>query len=164
MLEIERKFLTDRDSVRSLITDEWGLSRGFLSSYIEQIYIADQPEIRLRKVMNPDCVRYYLTIKIGDGLVREEIEQGIFFEKDEWVYLLQQGLPYVCKQRYSKLTAEGYRLEINHVTHPRDFYVAEVEFPDEVSARSFEPYAWMGREVTDDTTYKLRNVCKQTHV
>ena len=54
----------------------------------------------------------------------------------------------------------GHRLvaELDIFTSPKELIMAEVEFPDEESARFFDPPSWFGEEVTNNPAYHNSNM------
>lgn len=150
-LEIERKFL--------LLTFPPNLE-GTPHEKIEQgyLFIGDGDETRVRRSTNPDGVSaFFLTQKIGTGLVRTEPEEEI----SEGVFTILWGL------------TEGRRIQKRryHVTealHPMtvDLYegdleglvVAEAEFDTEEAAGRFEMPSWAEQEVTGVKGYGNRDL------
>ena len=94
---------------------------------IEQGYLCTNPVVRIRR----DNDEYYLTYKSKGLLVREEY-----------------NLP---------LTPEGY----GHLKLELDIFegdlapliIAEIEFPDEETARAYQPPKWLGEDVTYSPLY-----------
>lgn len=155
MLEIERKFLVD------------GFPNGLelLSEvYIEQGYVSFEPEVRIRKAVVRDSGKeeYYLTIK-GDGdLTRCEIETEIapaFYE--ETAKFLGGN---VVRKDYKKYRLGSHELEVSHVDAGTEweFFYAEIEFPTEEDANTFVLPDFLGREITYDDAYKMKNFWKRT--
>ncbi len=155
MLEIERKFLVD------------GFPEGLelLSEvYIEQGYVSFNPEVRIRKAVERGCEKeeYYLTIK-GDGdLARREIETEVTaaFYEDTADFL---GVDVVRKD-YKKYRFGQWELEVSHVDAGADweFYYAEIEFSSEEEANAFVLPEYLGKEITYDENYKMKNFWKRT--
>ena len=127
---------------------------------IEQAYLCSNPTVRIRK----SDETYVLTLKDkqgvgglqaeGAGIINREIEIPLSQEAYEHLKTKQDGY-LIEKRRYlfplpDGLTAEldifGGRLE--------GLCFAEVEFPDIASAKKFQPPAWMGEEVSDDSRYR----------
>lgn len=155
MLEIERKYL-----VEGFPKDLELLSE----VYIEQGYVSFSPEVRIRKAVVKDTgeEEYYLTIK-GDGdLARPEIETEISseFYKDAANFLGTE----VVRKDYKKYRLGPWELEVSHVDAGKEweFYYAEIEFPSEEAANAFVPPSFLGKEITYDTMYKMKNFWKRT--
>ena len=144
-MEIERQFLVD------IIPS---LPSGYDS--ILQGYVSLQPEIRIRAVRPMQGEeKFYLTVKRGAGLVREEWETAISSrEFSHLVECLEKNTFFIEKRRYYLPLADGHVAEYNrHSGHLRGFDYVEVEFDNEEEARAFESPYWCGREVTDDPRF-----------
>lgn len=154
-LEIERKFLVKEFPKDLELIHEVDIWQG---------YISLSPEVRIHKAYDRvnGKVNYRLTVK-GDGtLSRTEIKTTIdesFFE--ESLNLMQGGLIY---KDYRSYRYKDYVLEVCNVDPETShgFYYAEVEFESEEEANSFEKPGFLGKEVTDDDSYKMKNYWKQT--
>lgn len=140
--EIERKFLLKRIP-------------GSLSSYpheeIDQGYLAAERggvQVRLRK---KGSVRS-LTFKRGSKTAREEREVRLSVEQFDALWPGTEGRR-LTKIRYDISFGER-TIEVDVYTGRHDgIVVAEVEFPDEKTCRSFEPPDWLGEEVTGKSRY-----------
>jgi adenylate cyclase len=140
--EIERKFLVE------WLPDELQRSRNVV---IEQGYLATESagrQVRLRKTGNATS----LTFKVGRGSHREERE--IKLSPKQFATLW----PGTTGRRLRKVR---YEMPWDKVMIEIDIYrgrhaglvVAEVEFPDTASCRSFKAPWWFGREVTGEKRY-----------
>jgi adenylate cyclase len=140
--EIERKFLVE------WLPDELKRSRNVV---IEQGYLATESagrQVRLRKTGNATS----LTFKVGRGSHREERE--IELSPKQFATLW----PGTTGRRLRKVR---YEMPWDKVMIEIDIYrgrhaglvVAEVEFPDTASCRSFKAPWWFGREVTGEKRY-----------
>ena len=143
-MEIERKWVLDAPP--SGLEDH-------RSQRFEQGYLAIDPagaEVRVRR---KDGVKSVMTVKTGIGLVRGEEEWEIANFDALWP--LTAGRQ-VLKTRYfiplgrHTVELDVYEGDLNGLV------TAEVEFPDEASARAFEAPAWLGRDVTEDKRYGNR--------
>ncbi len=141
-LEIERKFLIDR------------LPRG-LQRYphkeIAQGYLSvgrDKTHVRVRRAGRA-CS---LTFKRGPARDREEREISLSPAQFAVLWPATVGAR-LSKTRYyvpfRKLTVE---IDIYHGSN-EGLMVAEVEFPDAETYRSFQPPVWLGDEVTGANRY-----------
>lgn len=153
--EIERKFLIDS------FPADLPLIR---QHQVYQAYLSLDPEVRIRRnVKDGQDTAYFLTIKSGHGLVREEVELDIskahfyalakmaehpFVSKDFRVYQLPDGLDLECS-----LVDKGKSSE---------FMYAEIEFPDVDAAESFAALPIFKKEVTEDPAYRMKNYWKKT--
>jgi adenylate cyclase len=140
--EIERKFLV------KWLPDNLKQSRSFV---IEQGYLATESagrQVRLRKRGRTTS----LTFKVGRGSHREERE--IKLSPKQFAALW----PGTTGRRLRKVR---YEIPWDNVMIEIDVYrgrhtglvVAEVEFPDGASCRSFKAPWWLGREVTGEKRY-----------
>lgn len=148
-LEIERKFLLDQ------LPDLEGTDY----SEIKQGYLGDKSVPNSIVRVRQQGSEFFLTLKSGTGMTREEIEApipGSMFER------LWPG-------------TEGWRLEKTRYSIPHDdstifvdeykgdlkgLVTAEIEFIDENEARRFSPPAWMGVEITNDFRYSNVNLAE----
>jgi adenylate cyclase len=145
--EIERKFL-----VKELPEN---LSK-YPSTEIIQGYLAiteDATEVRVRKKGD----RYFLTVKSGFGLQRQEVEIDISKDQFEKLWSMTEG------RRIEKVRSEidhsGMKIELDiYKGILNGLIVAEVEFLSIDQAKSFIPLDWFGREVTEDERFKNKNL------
>lgn len=129
MLEIERKFLMKKYEGLQYLKSNIDL---FDIEDIAQIYIQKDKnkELRIREITSSDKVYFTKTLKIGSGLVREEIEEEI--SEDEFNDLKLNAIAMILKRRFTfKNTSECF-----------DFYsdgtiTFEVEFSTEDEANSY---------------------------
>ncbi len=131
-MEIERKWMVEGEPEGLPLLYEQQMRQG---------YITVRPTVRIREeAMLGGKTEYILCIKSGRGIVRKEIEMEIPKEKFEELEDLI-GLPLIPKTRKTYQLPDGLKLEVNHVDEglPTEFWYAEVEYPDEASARSWNP-------------------------
>ena len=142
-MEIERKFL-----VRELPAD----LESFPHLLIEQAYLCVAPVIRIRRQGS----EYILTYK-GSGMMSRE-EYNLPLTEEAYLHLLPKADGnIITKMRYRIPLGEGY----HGLTAELDVFegkfsgmiLAEVEFPDEETARSFTPPSWFGEDVTFSEKY-----------
>ncbi|MFV0635736.1 CYTH domain-containing protein [Mitsuokella sp.] len=144
-MEIERQFLI---AVIPVLPQEY--------DSILQGYVSLLPEIRIRQVRKPDNQEFfYLTVKRGKGLMREEWETKI--SSREFSHLVERLEPdtlFIEKRRYYLPLDDGHVAEFHrHEAALKGFNYVEVEFSSEEEANAFEPPAWFGREVTEDPRF-----------
>ncbi|MGB4442315.1 MAG: CYTH domain-containing protein [Coriobacteriia bacterium] len=140
-MEIERKFLLPELPVDVAEAPSTHLRQGYLA-------IGPHDEVRIRDAGGV----FTLTAKSGAGIEREESETEITRAQFEALWASTEGRR-IEKRRH--LLAEG------DVTYEVDVFegslqgllLAEVEFHSLDEARSFEPPAWFGPEVTHDIGY-----------
>lgn len=138
-MEIERKFFVDKlPSLSGLKSDD-----------IVQAYISINPEVRVRKKGE----MYYRTEKGEGTMVRTE---------DEWQISEAEYLDGVSKSEGRIIEKTRYYIPLGALTIELDVYagkhkgliVAEVEFDNEMSANSFIPPSWLGKEITHDVAFR----------
>ncbi|WP_020401221.1 CYTH domain-containing protein [Kordiimonas gwangyangensis] len=139
MYEIERKFLVDKSRLK--------LPKKFKS--IEQGYImrAEGRSLRVRKVDGG----YILTLKIGKGARRVEIERPL--DKAEGAALMLRTLdPVIVKKRYA-VKHKGHVWDVDVFKgENKGLVLAEVELDDE--DEKFDRPDWVTREVTGDQLFQ----------
>ena len=149
MAEIERKFLLE--------TLPPGLDR-HPSKEIEQGYLAisERAEVRVRRA-SAECT---LTVKRGHGEEREETELEIPPEQFEALWDAC-GEGRLEKRRHLVPIVDDLTAEVDvYAGSLQGLAVAEVEFPSREAARSFDPPAWLGREVTGDERYANQTLAR----
>lgn len=131
-LEIERKFLLEPIRVECFLKIN-GFSYEVLE--IEQFYIERKGKLgRIRKVND----KYYLTLKKGEGLVREEYESEIEQSVFENILAKDKPVGSLNKLRY-KVPIDSYEYEVDEFKgNLNGLVMLEVEFDSEAEARSFK--------------------------
>ena len=144
-MEIERKWLVK--TIPDTISEDMKAGR-IRHTGIIQGYLCTDPVVRVRK--NGD--KYTLTYK-GRGMVsREEYELPLHQEAFQKLirkcdgFIIEKERYYIPVAGNSPLTIE---LDLFEGCYDGLIY-AEVEFEDEISAMSFLPPAWFGRELTHE--------------
>jgi CYTH domain-containing protein len=144
--EIERKFVLDEVPSAQL--------QGTGRRAIEQGYVDDAAELRLRRV-DGRCV---LTVKTGDGLVRGEVEREIDEDLFTALWALTEGRR-LTKTRHEVPLDDGLVAEVDVYDGAlTGLVVAEVELDSLDAAERFSPPAWLGREVTGDKRWSNRSL------
>jgi CYTH domain-containing protein len=136
--EYERKFLLK--SYPFIFTD-------FSLEHIKQWYISrpeDNISVRIRLYDDGRC---YIDFKRGLGV--ERYEYGFKCPYDDIKGLIYD-VPFVEKDRF-KLHVDNYLLIIDEFTN--GLKLVEIESDDLNFIKNFEPFDWMGEEVTDDIEY-----------
>lgn len=124
----------------------------------EQGYLSITPfEVRIRK--SEDCATgqcaYRLTIKSQGDLARHEVETSLEAQQyEELKGLLER--PMICKDYRAYALEDGHTLECS-IVDGGVFSYAEVEFPSEEAAASWQPLPFLGRETTYETGFKMHN-------
>ncbi|MBC1936711.1 hypothetical protein HCA69_10060 [Listeria grandensis] len=153
-LEIERKYLCETIQLENIL----GI-KIIKEAILEQNYLlVGEDELRIRKKkMGPDD-SYFLTIKKGLGLIREESE--IIIPPMFYNYLnTYNGHKPLVKKR-TIFTFEGNEFSYDEYKDSK-MRVIEIEFSCEEDATRFVPPTWIGTEVTDDKAYKNQNLWKE---
>ena len=146
-MEIERKFLLKRFPNIDI----------YKKVYIEQYYVSFDNEVRVRKIADTNKEDFILTIKSNGDLAREEVEISI--NKDQFGVLKEiAGDNYVIKTRY--YLKDDYLYEVDIYDDLSGLKVVEVEFDSLEDANKFIKPDWLGKEITDDSTYKNKNLAK----
>lgn len=140
--EIERKF----------ILKEFPSGISCKGEKIEQAYIlAGEREVRIRNV---DNLRFYLTEKMGNGLIRQEYEKEILKDDCQRLLKLSKGRV-IHKTRYHYPIKENLIAEIDcYEGKQAGLKTVEVEFSNINDAENFKPPVWFGEEITDNKKYK----------
>ncbi|MGC4019309.1 MAG: CYTH domain-containing protein [Muricomes sp.] len=148
-MEIERKYLISREN----LPDNLHI---YPFRLMEQGYLCTEPVVRVRR----DCEDYILTYKSKGLMVREEYNLPLTKEAYEHLKPKIDGR-LIKKTRYM-IPLEG-KLTIELDIFQGDLaplILAEVEFPDEESANTFEPPAWFGEDVTFSSQYHNSTLSK----
>lgn len=148
--EIERKFL-----LRTL-PPQLERAKGVP---VAQGYLAIEPgglQVRLRKKGEAP----WLTVKRGEGMVREEHEVELAPAQFEALWPLTAGRR-LTKTRHV-IPYGDLRIEVDIYTGANQgVVVAEVEFESEEAARSFIPPDWFAEDVSDRPEYSNRNLARE---
>lgn len=149
-MEIERKFIPKILPVQLNNCD---------CILIEQAYISTDPVIRIRKKLlcpaqaDETDARYVLTVKSSGMMARQEFELDI--TKDAYIRLLCKASGNVItKHRYLIPLEDALTLELDVFDNEYDgLVIAEIEFPDEETAKKYTPPAYLAEEVTYDARF-----------
>lgn len=156
MLEIERKFLLDRDP-KQLIQE--GVITFLSEQRIEQTYLAldEQQEVRVRRLVDLTTaeVNYTHTFKSGNGLMREEIEYEITASIYEQLMSGRNLIPLTKNRITAQWGERTVEIDIYDQIH---LTVLEVEFDSEDAALAFVPPAWFGKDVSTERQYSNKKV------
>ena len=167
-MEIERKFLFDWNKV-----PKEGINK---SVVYNQGYVSVNPEFRIRSkytitkteddVIVSDTT-YKLCSKSEGGLTREEIEFDITYE--QFISFMKIGKFAECDmihKHYIEIPIRKHILTVGIVDEGQEsqFCYGEIEFDSEEEANNFEPLEWFGKDVTNDSYYKMQNYWKRTRL
>jgi CYTH domain-containing protein len=155
-LEIERKFLLPAYP-EQLIREGELVVRS--EHAIDQTYLAlhEDQELRVRRIedLRTGEIQFTHTFKRGFGLSREEVEVSISEGLYQQIIGIHQAIP-LTKRR---VTAEWDKRTVEIDVYDQiDFIVLEVEFSSEEEARSFEPPAWFGPDISTNKEYSNKKV------
>lgn len=141
-MEIERKFLIQSDQLPKNLD-------AYPYHEIEQAYLCTAPVVRIRKQDD----NYYLTYKSKGFLAREEYNLPL--DADSYRHLRRKADGIVLsKRRYCIPQPHGLTIELDVFHAPYEgLLLAEVEFSSEEDARSYQPPAWFGEDVTFSADY-----------
>ena len=141
-MEIERKYLVA----------ELPDPNGGRSVWIEQGYLALDRDSGVEVRLSRRDYTLLLTIKGGSGRSRTEEEFGLDRERFESLWALTEGRR-LRKERHL-IPHGGLEVELDvYGGSLEGLLIAEVEFPDEGAADSFEKPEWFGEEVTGQSAY-----------
>lgn len=142
-MEIERKYLIERSKI-PFNPEDYPCRR------IEQGYLCTEPVVRIRR----DNDDYYLTYKSKGLLVREEYNLPL--TREAYAHLIEKADGHIItKDRYVIPLEGGLNIELDFFSGFLDGMIfAEVEFPDEATANSFQPPSWFGEDVTCSPRYQ----------
>lgn len=146
-MEIERKFLVK--IIPKNINE-------YPKFNIEQGYLSFNPEVRIRNKNE----KYYLTVKGNGTIAREEYETKI--SKMVYVELKNkvQGL-LLKKERFNIPLNNGLMAELDLYKNLDGLNaMVEVEFQTIELANNFYIPEWFGKEVTNDESFKNKNLIK----
>lgn len=132
-MEIERKWM-----VNDWPASDFPLLR---EQSMRQGYFSVRPTVRIREEATAGgTTDYIVCFKSGKGIVRKETEFSIpkntFDELEDML-----AYPLIPKIRRTYSLPSGYHLEVNHVDEglPTEFWYAEIEYPSEEEALSYNP-------------------------
>ena len=139
-MEIERKFLV-KEIPANL--------QQYAHHTIEQGYLCTNPVVRIRKQDDT----FILTYK-GSGMMSRE-EYNLPLNRDAYFHLKTKvDGNLIAKKRYVIPIQDRLKIELDIFEAPfAPLVLAEVEFPDEETANSFQPPAWFSEDVTFDGRY-----------
>ena len=175
-VEIERKWLVDY----TLIEFFKSMSGVRLVRHLNNLqgYLSVNPEVRYRSALNVDTreTYYYASYKTDGELSREEYEVPIsitsalkfakVIREDNSIKEYRKS-KFITKDYYV-FTHNGVEFEISLVDNDNKFTYMEIEFKDIESAENFEIPEFIKpfiiKEVTNDSSYKMKNYWKKTRL
>lgn len=146
-IEIERKFLVRQKPDLSAARSE-AVRQGYLT------LPDDSVELRLRQKGE----HYFLTLKSGDGLTREEREVPIDVTQFDRLWPATQGRR-IEKVRWTGILPDGRTFELDEFSGAHaPLTMVEVEFTSEAEAHAFTSPDWFGDDVTAHKGYKNKTM------
>lgn len=142
-MEIERKFLIK----------EMPQLQKYESKDIIQGYLNTDPVVRVRR----DGEKYYMTYK-GKGLLARE-EYNLPLNPEAFEHMLPKCDGRIINKTRYLIPYDKYTIELDvfHGDHA-PLIMAEVEFDSIEEANAFNPPAWFGDDVTNDSRYHNSNM------
>lgn len=169
IMEIERKWMVKGWPQLPLkLLREHNMRQGYLT--VRPTVRIREEELRFDASGAPLFTSYILCFKTGAGIVRNEIEIAV--PEDKFRDLEQMiALPLIPKLRRTYALTGGLHLEVSHVDEglPTEFWYAEIEFPDEKTARTWNPSAdglddYLNNEVSEKPGSSMGEYWEQTRV
>lgn len=145
-VEIERKFLIKKipENLENYKSEK--ISQGYL-------VVSEDIEVRIRKKGK----NFYLTVKSGGDLIRDEIEIELQEKQFNTLWPLTEEKRIVKKRYY--IPYENHLIELDiYSDQLKGLIVGEVEFKSEKQSEQFSPPDWFGEEITADKRYKNKNL------
>jgi len=145
--EIERKFLVSTPPAGLAERAGTALEQGYLA-------ISERAEVRLRRAGE----ELTLTVKVGRGESREEVEVGLDAGQFERLWPLTEGARLAKTRRHLPLP-DGLSAEVDAYNGAlQGLQVVEVEFRSAEQSRGFSPPPWFGEELTGDPRYSNQSL------
>lgn len=161
-MEIEKKYLI-LDEAKGQIMD---FVKGVKPIDIKQNYISitDEEEVRVRvEKLSSYKDKYTFTKKIGNGLVRDEIESEINLKEFNEVMKSLKDKEPIHKHRY-KVNHKGFLFEVDVYQNEQlnGLVVVEIELTSENEVSELESIlpSFIHKDVTLDKQYKNKNLWK----
>lgn len=154
-MEIERKYLIHRLPKKL---------EQYPCRILEQGYLNTAPVVRIRR----DNDKYELTYKSSGLMTREEYNLPL--DRASYEHLLSKIDGRLIRKKRYLLPLCDFQSDSRNLTIELDVFeedlspliLAEVEFPDEESARSFQAPDWFGEDVTFSGAYHNSYLSKQS--
>lgn len=144
-LEIERKWV---------VPDPTAVPASTLGAVeLRQGYLAEDGDVQVRLRVAGD--RSLLTVKVGRGLAREEVELALDRAELEALWVATEGRRVRKTRHRVPLPRAGDAVAEVDQYHDElaGLWLVEVEFADDTAAGSFDPPGWFGVEVTGDARW-----------
>lgn len=146
-MEIERKFLVDKEKFDY---------KAFESKKLVQGYLNTNPVVRVRK----EDDEYYLTYKGKGMMVREEYNLAL--NKESFDHLIKKADGNIISKTRYLIPFGKYTIELDEFDPPfAPLLLAEVEFESVEEANAFVAPDWFLEDVTSDSAYHNSNMSKR---
>lgn len=162
-MEIEKKYLISDKSKEQIMN----FVKNITPIDIKQNYISisDEEEVRVRiEKMTSYKDKYTFTKKIGNGLVREEIEHEINVEEFNEIMKSLKDKEAIHKHRY-KVEHESFVFEVDVYQNEslKGLIVVEIELTSEIDVKKLESIlpSFIQNDVTEDKQFKNKNLWKK---
>lgn len=157
-MEIERKFLMPMN-----FTCDYPV---IVREHDEQLYLAHTPEVRIRKItrISDEGLAYLLTFKSKGSLTRSEINISIDAEQYEVLKSMAPGTPIIKNVTIYQLDEHhSFVYSIVDAGISGAFAYGEIEYESETDSEEYSIPVPVGREVTYDSRYKMKNYWYNNH-
>lgn len=130
------------------------------------MFVGEEFEIRIRKREFSDNTPtlYWVGVKAGNGLVRDEYEEKITHVAYTELLKSVPYPPVITDAQKCFALHNGANIKIYVSNTDRKFFRAEIEFPDEEAARAFVCPFEDWEETTDDPRYAMKNYWVNTRI
>lgn len=165
--EIERKYAVNYLPKNLKITDIIEIEQAF-------IYQDAKTVIRIRKIQNKKTKRieYIYTVKTEgdiqqykDSIVAKAYEIESYIQKEDYDKLIKNKIGSIIKKTRMVIPIENnLNVEMDiYKDYLQDFITAEVEFPNENIANTFQKPEWLGEEMQykELSNWRLSNMTKE---
>ena len=156
--EVERKYLIEYPDIKWLETNPKCQKIEIIQTYLNS---SQNEEIRIRqRGLNGNYIYFQTTKKTVSGLKRIEIEKRL--SQEEYLKLLMEAdttRKQIRKTRYCLMYKNQY-FEIDIYPFWKDKAIAEIEISDENSKIIFPKEIKVIKEVTEEETYKNKELAK----
>ena len=119
----------------------------------DYVMIDGEGELRIRKCLMNGKTSYDMAVKIGNGVVRTEVNKDL--NPDEYKQLKIHSKGGITKTLV--VIADTCCIHI-YTGKLKGLNMVEVEFPSMSEAKKFIPPHWFGKEVSKDVRYRAKSL------
>ena len=119
----------------------------------DYVMIDGQGELRIRKCLINGATSYDMAVKIGNGVVRTEVNKNL--NSDEYKQLKVHSKGGLIKTII--VIADNCCIQL-YSGNLKGLNMVEVEFPNMEAAKSFIPPHWFGKDVSTDVRYRAKSL------